>query len=70
MLRQALTECTRAEFIVNEVAIEQSETGGSDRIVSIQPALRGSGSVVDLTDALSCIEGVVAISSDDEYSVV
>jgi len=68
VLRQALMQCTGHSFTVTEVAVEQSETGEADRIVSIRLALQGNGSPTDLTAALAAIQGVVTVSSDDEYS--
>ena len=63
-LRDALAECTRRNFTVSNLSVEQRE----DRqgIATVRVLIRGGGPVTDLTTALSEVEGMVSVSSDEE----
>jgi putative Mg2+ transporter-C (MgtC) family protein len=64
-LRLALAECTRRDFIVGELSIEQRGEDDEPRTVSVWLSVQGSRSISDLTAALADIDGVLAVSSDD-----
>ncbi len=63
-LRDALAECTRRNFTVSNLSVEQRE----DRqgIATVRVLIRGGGPVTDLTTALSEVDGMVSVSSDEE----
>jgi putative Mg2+ transporter-C (MgtC) family protein len=65
VLRLALAECTRRDFSVGELSIEQREEEDEPRTVSVWLSVQGSRSLSDLTAALADIDGVLAVSSDD-----
>ena len=64
-LRLALAECTRRDFTVGELSIEQRGEDDEVRTVSVLLSVQGSGSITDLTAALADVDGVVAVSGDD-----
>jgi putative Mg2+ transporter-C (MgtC) family protein len=65
-LRDALAECTRRNFTVSNLSVEQRE----DRqgIATVRVLIRGGGPVTDLTTALSEVERMVSVSSDEEVA--
>jgi putative Mg2+ transporter-C (MgtC) family protein len=64
-LRDVLTLCTRKGFIIAETAIDQHGTDHDPREILLRLGIQGRGSVPDLTAALTELQGVVAVSSDD-----
>ncbi len=67
-LRLALAECTRHRFTVGDLSIEQSGEGHNPRAVTVCLSIQGSGSVSSLTAALAEIDGILAISGEDDDS--
>jgi putative Mg2+ transporter-C (MgtC) family protein len=67
-LRLALAECARHRFTVGDLSIEQSGEGPNPRAVTVCLSVRGSGSVHSLTAALADIDGILAISGEDDDS--
>jgi putative Mg2+ transporter-C (MgtC) family protein len=65
VLRLALAECTRRDFSVGELSIEQRGEEDEPRTVSVWLSVQGSRSISELTAALADIGGVLAVSSDD-----
>lgn len=65
VLRLALAECTRRDFTVGELSIEQRGEDDQSRTVSVWLSVQGSGSITDLTATLTDIDGILAVSSDD-----
>jgi len=68
VLRLALAECTRRDFTVGELSIEQRGEDDQARTVSVWLSVQGSGSITDLTATLTDIDGILAVSSDDASS--
>ncbi len=64
-LRLALAECTRRDFTVGELSIEQRGEDSQARNVSVWLSVQGSGALTDLTAALTDIDGILAVSIDD-----
>ena len=64
-LRLALAECTRRDFTVGDLSIEQRGEDDEPRTVSVWLSVHGSRSISDLTAALADIDGVLTVSSDD-----
>jgi putative Mg2+ transporter-C (MgtC) family protein len=60
-LRDVLTACTGRGFTVAETSIDQEDP----RTVILRLTVEGRGQVAELTAALSELDGVVAVSSDD-----
>ena len=65
VLRTALAECSRRNFSVGELSVEQRDEEDLLRTVSVWLTVQGTGSISELAAALAEIEGVVAISGDD-----
>ena len=65
VLRLVLAECSRRNFTVGDLSIEQGGEDEQPRTVSVWLSARGAGSISDLTAALAEIEGVISISSHD-----
>ncbi|MFC7649890.1 MgtC/SapB family protein [Streptosporangium lutulentum] len=57
VLRQVLAECTRRGFSVNELSTDQRAERHDPAIVSLWLIVHGTGSMTELTAALSEIEG-------------
>jgi len=60
-LRDVLTACTGRGFTVAETSIDREDP----RTVILRLTVEGRGQVAELTAALSELDGVVAVSSDD-----
>lgn len=69
-LRLALAECTRRDFTVSELSIEQRGEQDEPRTVSVWLSVQGSRSITDLTATLADIDGMLAVSSDDANAPV
>ena len=65
MLRLALAECTKRNFTVGELDIDQHDEAGA---VTVWLNVQGAGSANDLTAALADIDGVLSVLSDDADS--
>jgi putative Mg2+ transporter-C (MgtC) family protein len=64
ILRAALASCTDAGFAVSDLATHHVE--GDARAVAVQLELRGNGSLADLATDLDGVDGVLAVSAEDE----
>lgn len=67
VLREVLTECTRRDFTVGDLSVDQHER--DSHTVTVHLSVRGSGSIPDLTATLADIDGVQAITGDDANTV-
>lgn len=67
VLREVLTECTRRDFTVGDLSVDQHER--DSHTVTVHLSVRGSGSIPDLTATLADINGVQAITGDDANTV-
>jgi len=69
VLRQVLGIVTRHGFVIDEVATESTaRSAGLPQPVSIEVSmqLHGRGSLLELADALSTTEGVIAVAASDD----
>ncbi|WP_326640973.1 MgtC/SapB family protein [Streptosporangium sp. NBC_01755] len=65
VLRLALAECTRRGFGVDELSIDQRSEHRAPATVSLWLTVHGTGLITELTTALSEIDGVLAVVSQD-----
>ena len=65
-----LAECTRRGFSVNELAIDQRTEHHDPATVSLWFTVYGTGSITELTAALSETDGVLAVVSQDANAAV
>jgi putative Mg2+ transporter-C (MgtC) family protein len=70
VLRQVLAECTRRGFSVNELAVDQRAECPDPATVSLWFTVYGTGSIAELTAALSETDGVLAVVSQDANAAV
>jgi putative Mg2+ transporter-C (MgtC) family protein len=66
-LRAVLAECTRRDFTIGDLTIDQHER--DPRTVTVWLELRGAGAISDLTAALAELDGILAVSGDDANSL-
>jgi putative Mg2+ transporter-C (MgtC) family protein len=65
VLRLVLAECTRRGFGVDELSVDQRGGHRVPPTVSLWLTVRGTGLITELTTALSEIDGVLAVTSQD-----
>ncbi|TDV34216.1 MgtC/SapB family protein [Actinophytocola oryzae] len=69
VLRQVLTECTRRDFTVGDLSVDQDDGDKrGSRTVTVWLSLRGSGAISALTAALADIDGILTATSVDANS--
>ena len=67
VLRAVLTECTRRDFTIGDLTVDQHEH--DPRTVTVRLDLRGAGAISDLMAALAELDGILAVAGDDANSV-
>lgn len=67
VLRAVLAECTRRDFTIGDLTIDQHEK--DPRTVTVRLELRGAGAISELTAALAELEGILAVAGDDANTV-
>ncbi|MFJ2028755.1 MgtC/SapB family protein [Streptosporangium sp. NPDC087985] len=70
VLRLVLTECTQRGFSVDELSIDQRTEYHDPATVSLWLTVHGTGSITELTAALSEVDGVLAVVSQDANTAV
>ncbi|MEU0484535.1 MgtC/SapB family protein [Streptosporangium sp. NPDC006013] len=65
VLRLVLAECTHRGFVVDELSVDQRGERHVPETVSLWLTVHGAGLITELTTALSEIDGVLAVVSQD-----
>lgn len=67
VLRRALSECTSRGFVVRNLAADRDEEPGGARpkTVSVRLQVQGKGSLTELAAALSELDGMVNVATED-----
>ncbi|GAA1807425.1 MgtC/SapB family protein [Luedemannella flava] len=65
VLRRALAECTRRDFVVSELTVDHHDHEREASTVAVWFTVQGTGDVGDLSAALVEVDGVLGVSADD-----
>jgi putative Mg2+ transporter-C (MgtC) family protein len=67
VLRKLVGECSASGFAIADLLVEREADGGDDgeRTVTVRLALRGRGSIAQLTGELGALDGVFSVRAGD-----